>query len=423
MLSSKLFFEDSLQPDIGNRVEILKSKIKDEQGAIGYYSLPDDSNETLNRIYKFILSNNAVYKGKINNLVIMGIGGSSLGTKAVDCALKHTKNRNGINLIFLENCDPNEVASSLRGVSSKDTIFIMISKSGSTIETTSLAKLVIAKFFGDTQNPRLKKRFLVVTDEGSPLDEFAKDAGVESFYIAPNVGGRFSVLSAVGLLPLAILGYDISKILKGAAKIKKSFFDGEMDGMVKKAAFYVENYRKYPINVLFSYSSSLEKLNAWYVQLWGESLGKIDKNGESVGLTPVGLVGSIDQHSFLQLIVEGQKDKTVTFVKVKDFKNNSKIPDVTIKNLEKTDFVNGIRFYELLNAQCDATYETLIERGVAVDLLEIEYLCEESIGALIFYFELLTSLAGAAFCINTYDQPGVEFGKKRLYENLNNISK
>jgi glucose-6-phosphate isomerase len=167
----------------------------------------------------------------------------------------------------------------------------MISKSGSTIETTSLAKLVIGKFFGDTQNPRLKKRFLVVTDEGSPLDEFAKDAGVESFYIAPNVGGRFSVLSAVGLLPLAILGYDISKILKGAAKIKKSFFDGEMDGMVKKAAFYVENYRKYPINVLFSYSSSLEKLNAWYVQLWGESLGKIDKNGESVQYTGIPCAG------------------------------------------------------------------------------------------------------------------------------------
>ena len=108
MLSSKLFFEDSLHSGIGDSVQILKSKIKDEQGAIGYYSLPDDSNETLNKIYKFIFSNNAVYKGKINNLVIMGIGGSSLGTKAVDCALKHTKNRNEINLIFLENCDPKD---------------------------------------------------------------------------------------------------------------------------------------------------------------------------------------------------------------------------------------------------------------------------------------------------------------------------
>ncbi len=420
MISTKLFFEDANNEVSGEIVNYLLDKIKEEQKEIGFYTLPTDSSDIIDKIYKFIISNNAVYKGKIKNLVILGIGGSSLGTKAIDTALKHTKNRNDIKLIFLENCDPNEINSSLKTVSAKDTLFIMISKSGSTIETTSLAKLVIDRFFNGVESSKLKKRFLIVTDEGSPLDKFGAELNLERFYIAPNVGGRFSVLSAVGLLPLAILGYDIKKLLFGAAKFKKSFFDGNETEMIKKAAFYVQNYEKYPINVLFLYSSSLDKLAAWYVQLWAESLGKINKNGENVGLTPIGLIGSVDQHSFLQLIVEGPKNKTVTFVKVKDFKNSAKIPNISLKNLEKTDFVNGLEFAELLNSQCDATLETLVERGVKVDLIELDALNEESIGALIFYFELLTAIAGAHFNINTYDQPGVEFGKIKLFEKLNN---
>ncbi len=420
MISSRLLFEDAEMKVSDEVVDNLLGKIKEEQAKIGFYALPTSSGDTMDKIYRFILTNNAVYKGKIKNLVVLGIGGSSLGTKAIDTALKHTKNRNDTKLIFLENCDPNEINSSLEGVSAKDTIFIMISKSGSTVETTSLAKLVIHKFFDGQEDPKLKKRFLLVTDEGSPLDSFGADLSLERFYIAPNVGGRFSVLSTVGLLPLAILGYDIRKLLLGAAKLKKSFFDGNEKDMIRKAAYYADNYEVFPINVLFSYSSSLEKLTAWYIQLWAESLGKIDAEGKSVGLTPIGLIGSVDQHSFLQLIIEGPKNKTVTFVRVKNFKNNSKIPSVSLKNLEKTDFVNELPFSELLNSQCDATLETLVERGVKVDVIELDSLNEESIGALIFYFELLTALAGARFGINTYDQPGVEFGKVKLYEKLNN---
>lgn len=418
MISTKLFFEEALKPIKESEVDTLFAKICEEQQSIGFYSLPTNSARTVDNIYKFILSNNAVYKGRIKNLVLLGIGGSSLGTKAVDSALKHSKNRNNINLIFLENCDPNEVNALLSGIKVKDTLFIMISKSGSTIETTSLAKYVIAKFFKTIENPRLKKRFLIVTDEGSPLDKFGEEFNIERFHIAPNVGGRFSVLSAVGLLPLAILGYDISKLLKGAAKFKKSFFDGHRKQMIKKALFFATHYQDLPINVLFSYASALDKLTAWYVQLWAESLGKIDKDGKNVGLTPIGLVGSVDQHSFLQLIVEGPKNKSVTFIKVKDFKNSSRIPNITIKNLEKTDFVNGLKLAELLNAQCEATLETLVEKNIPVDIIELDTLNEESIGALIFYYELLTAIAGKAFGINTYDQPGVEFGKTKLFEKL-----
>lgn len=418
MLFTKLFFGESADNIGEDEINAVFEKVEKERSTVGYYDLPTSSNPMLDQIYKFILSNDAVYKGKVKHLVILGIGGSSLGTKAVDNALRHVKNRNSTKAVFLENCDPGEINRALKNVSLKDALFIMISKSGATIETTSLAKYVLEKYFAANNVKKLKKRFVVVTDKGSPLDAFANEFSLEKFYIAPNVGGRFSVLSAVGLLPLAILGYDITRILRGASKFKKSFFDKNQTEMIKKAILYAKNYEKYPINVLFSYASELEKLNAWYVQLWAESLGKISRSGQSVGLTPIGLVGSVDQHSFLQLIVEGPKNKTVTFVKVKDFKSNLKIPHVTIKNLEKTDYVNGLRFSELINAQCDATMETLTERGVITDLIELDALNEESIGALIFYFELLTSTAGAYFDINTYDQPGVESGKKKLFEKL-----
>jgi glucose-6-phosphate isomerase len=168
--------------------------------------------------------------------------------------------------------------------------------------------------------------------------------------------------------------------------------------------------------VLFSYANDLENLCKWYVQLWGESLGKINTQEKNVGLTPIGLIGSIDQHSFLQLLIEGPKDKTVTFVNIKDFENDLSIPDVSLKHIEKTDFINSNSFNTLINAQCDATRESLIQSGVAVDSIEFERICEGNIGTMIIYYELLTSLVGAMLRVNTYDQPGVELGKDILYK-------
>ena len=173
------------------------------------------------------------------------------------------------------------------------------------------------------------------------------------------------------------------------------------------------------MNVLFSYSSLLDEFNNLYVQLWGESLGKIDKKGKRVGLTPIGLLGSIDQHSFLQLLIEGPKDKTVTFIKVKNFESSLKIPNLTLPYLEKTDFVNNKLFNDLINAQCDATKESVIRSGIDVDEIVLETLQEKNIAALMAYYELLTSAVGALFEINTYNQPGVEIGKKILFEKMN----
>ena len=233
------------------------------------------------------------------------------------------------------------------------------------------------------------------------------------------MGGRFSILSAVGIVPLTLAGYDTKALLNGAGAFLDRLFAGGEKHLLEKACYYYENAQALSINVLFSYANELENLTKWYVQLWGESLGKIDSTGKSVGMTPIGLIGAVDQHSFLQLVIEGPKDKTVTFINIDDFENDLTIPDVSLRHIEKTDFINGKTFNELINAQCDATRQSLRDSGVPTDGITISKINEENIGAMIIYYELLTSLAGSMLKINTYDQPGVELGKTILYDNLN----
>ena len=413
-------FEDHFKSQITEaQIDEAYVALKEEMqsGEVGYYTLVDD--ETLvAKIESFVLERNLA-SDMIENVVILGIGGSSLGTKAIDGLLKLTnrrdesrvRRRNDKNLIFLENVDPNEIEESLKDVELKNSIFIVISKSGGTIETISSFKYILNRFNLGFEDEEFRQSFVVITDENSPLDHFAKDFSLKTFHIPSNVGGRFSVLSAVGLLPLAIVGYDIGELLRGARELRDSFFAKKENSIIEKAYFFARNRREIPINVIFSYSSAFKYFNQWYVQLWGESLGKISLDGEHVGLTPIGIIGSIDQHSFLQLIIEGPKDKSVTVIKVQNFENDLLIPDISLPHLQKTDFINNHTFNELINAQCDSTKEAILEQGIPLDLITIDRLTEKSAGYLIFYFELLTSLTGHFLNVNTYDQPGVELGK------------
>ncbi len=381
-------------------------------GDVGYYTLPEDM-ATLNVVKDFCA--NYDFEA-IKNVVVVGIGGSSLGTKAIDYMLSHTENRNDKNLIFMENVDPNEIERNLKDVKFEESFFIMISKSGGTIETTSHVKYIVDKYGISFEDAAFVKHFAIITDPLSPLDQFAKDFTLTTFHLPLNVGGRFSVFTPVGLLPLTILGYDVDKLLQGARELKKSFFAKKEDAMVQKAYYYASNQERLPINVLFTYSSSFKYFNDWYVQLWGESLGKIDRDGNSVGLTPIGIVGSVDQHSFLQLIIEGPQNKTVTMIKVEDLENDMVIPDVRIPHLEKTNFINNHSFNTLLNAQCDATMQSIKDQGVDVDMITLPRLDENAAGGMIMYYELLTSLTGHFLNVNTYNQPGVELGKVILKE-------
>ncbi|MBF0928613.1 MAG: glucose-6-phosphate isomerase, partial [Campylobacter concisus] len=244
------------------------------------------------------------------------------------------------------------------------------------------------------------------------LENFAKENGIKFFNIPKNVGGRFSVLSAIGLVPLGICGYDIKALLDGALACKKQYIEQKDSSIVAKAYHYATS-RNASINVIFSYCDRFFEFNDWYVQLWAESLGK--KRGyKRVGLTPVGLVGSRDQHSFLQLIMDGVKDKSVTFIKIKDHASDKTIPNLSLKGLEECDFVASLSLNELINLQCDATAMALVQEGISVDTITLERLDEFHAGWLIFYYELLTSATGIMLGINTYDQPGVEIGKRIL---------
>jgi glucose-6-phosphate isomerase len=174
---------------------------------------------------------------------------------------------------------------------------------------------------------------------------------------------------------------------------------------------------------VFSYTESLRYFNQWYVQLWGESLGKKQRNSAfNIGLTPVGLTGPKDQHSFLQLIIDGTRDKTITFIKLENFEVSSPIPNITLKHLEDTDIINNVEFSTLINLQADSIIESLKKvQRIPLDEINIKQQDEFSIGQLIYYYELLTSLVGDLLNINTYDQPGVESGKQILMKKLKEI--
>lgn len=400
-------------------IEDLYKKIRNEKesGKIGYYTIVERKQELKDAIETYIKNNTLLKKGKIRNIVVIGIGGSSLGAKAIDRLLHNKKKRQAPNLYFLENCDPLNIRESLSNFHKKETIFIVISKSGTTIETTSIFKYIIKKYAIKLGDNKTKDRLIVITDAGSPLSLFAKKYKIAEFNIPKNVGGRFSVLTHVGLVPLALAGFNIEKLIDGARAFEDSFFAREQDHLLHKAIYLNKNYPVKRINVLFAYASLFTYFNDWFVQLWGESLGKKDMAGNSVGLTPVGLTGSVDQHSFLQLIMDGPKDKSVTFLKIENFESATHIPDISLDFLESTDYVNNHLFSDLINAQCDATMESLIrQKDIPVDGIYFDKLNHKNVGALIYYFELLTSAMGILFHISTYDQPGVELGKQILKE-------
>lgn len=394
--------ENTLYFDARNKTKAIYEKIVEETKTIGYYNLPEaDVENIVSYAQKFTKK----------HIVVVGIGGSSLGASAVYDYLKHSREFDKT-IHFLESTDPVLINSTLSSISLKDSMFLIISKSGSTVETMSIFKYLLSKV------ELSKENYLIISDDGSPLHQLAIDKNLDFFENPANVGGRFSVLSPVGLVPLALLGVDIKKLLLGAKHIKDRFFakDEVYEVLVTKASFFARNIGKFNINCLFSYSESFRGFNAWYVQLWGESLGKKQIHSHlNLGLTPIGLIGPTDQHSFLQLIAEGKRNKTVTFIKVKDFENKLQIPDITIPHLEKLDYINGCDFSTLINLQADSIIKSLQNTDeIPLDLIEIDTINEESIGMLFFYFELLTSVVAKLIDVNAYDQPGVEDGKKIL---------
>jgi len=407
-MTNKLFFDTKIE---NGAYEAIAQETK----SIGYYDLPDQNLKYLDE-YKKNFNEKTT---DINTLVIVGIGGSSLGLKAIYETLKNSK-KFSKKMYFLESTDPTAIKFQLGKINLKTSHFFIVSKSGTTIETISIYKYILSLLAKNDINEDY--RFTYVTDKGSALEKHHYTKKSFCLHIQKNVGGRFSVLSAVGLGPLSLLEVDIGKLLDGAKYIKNSFFKNGYikNKLLKKATYYAKNSMKYNINTLFVYSESLKYFSQWYVQLWGESLGKKQTHSSfNVGLTPVGLIGPKDQHSFLQLIVEGLRDKSVTFVKLREFRNDITIPDIKLEKLEGLNAINNLTFNELINLQADSVIDSLLQKGdIPVDIIELDILDEENIGKFIYYYELLTSLVGHLIGVDPYGQPGVEDSKLILKQKL-----
>ena len=385
--------------------ETIFEAVKNEKETIGYYALP--YNDTSD-IKKF--ANNVSQK----HIAIIGIGGSSLGTFAIYDFLKRS-NTYSKTLHFFESTDPIDINSRIKELPIEDTLFIVISKSGTTVETISIFKYLHTKVNINSSN------CVVITESDSKLNTYAQKNKMKTFEIPKNVGGRFSVFSVVGLVPLACIGVEIDELLKGCKQVNDSFFNKKefYEPLMEKARFIVENRHRFNINILFSYSSTLKGFNDWYVQLWGESLGKLNINQTRQAFTPIGLIGPIDQHSFLQLIADGKRDKTVTFVKVETTQEDIKIPPVKLEGLEELEYLDNLSFDSLISSQADATIESIDNMSdIPYDVITIERVDEYNLAKLMYSYQLLTSIVGKFVQINTYDQPGVESGKVILKDKL-----
>lgn len=379
-------------------------KIVEEKKTIGYYNLPYQDTSSIKEFAKTVQQ---------KHIVVIGIGGSSLGTFAIHKFLLQKENEKKLH--FLESTDPIDLKYRLNKIDLEDALFIVISKSGTTIETISIFKYLHSKIKINSSN------CVIITGDNTKLDKYAKLNEIKVFRLDENIGGRFSVFSVVGLVPLCIMGIDIDKLLNGCKLVEQSFFNqqGYYDDIMQKARFMVENKNRFNINIIFSYSSLLEGFNKWYIQLWGESLGKININNTKQALTPIALTGPVDQHSFLQLIMEGKRDKTVTFIKIEDFEDDTTIPNISLENLEELDYIHNIKFKDMINHQADATIQAVEGlKDIPCDVITIEKQDELNLAKLMYSFELLTSVIGEFVQINTYDQPGVETGKIILKDKL-----
>jgi len=381
--------------------------INSERETVGYYNLPNQDTNEINK-----------YASTINNknIIVLGIGGSSLGAKAIyEFLLPSNKYKK--KLLFLETVDPLEINFSLSTVDTNDAHFVVVSKSGKTIEIISLLKFINSIIEINQSN------CTVISERKSNLTKFANRNNIRVFELNKNIGGRFSVFSVAGLVPLAMAGVDIDNLLNGCRRVLNSFFEKKeyYRPIIRKARFLVENKGRFNINAIFSYSSSLESFNKWYIQLWAESLGKVNINGTRQALTPIALVGPADQHSILQLIIDGVRDKTVTFIKIKDLKDSTVIPDKLSNKFEEfdMDYIDRVSFNRLLNMQADATINSVkYQKDIPCDVITIRTVDEYNIAKLMFSYQLLVSCIGKFLQINTYDQPGVELGKEILIKDL-----
>ncbi|MEZ5978159.1 MAG: glucose-6-phosphate isomerase [Planctomycetota bacterium] len=366
-------------------------------------------------------------RGRFRNVVVCGIGGSALGTIALHAALNGPyhdlePDAGRRRLFVLDNVDPDWIGDVLDRLDPRETLVNVISKSGGTAETMSQFLLFRERFVDVLGSEGHKSHFVVTTDESrGVLREIVRREGYKSFVVPDGVGGRFSVLSPVGLVPAALVGIDVAELLSGAAAMDRRCRTEEFDdnpAQVHAAVQHLMHAAKgKPIAVTFAYSHALRLCADWYAQLLAESIGKRqDRDGRDVfrGPTPVRAVGVTDQHSQVQLYVEGPFDKWFTLLAVDRPERSVPIP-LAYEDLEGVAYLGGRDLGELFQAERDGTRIALTEAGRPNATLALERVDAASVGALFQMLEVSVALMGEHYGVDAFDQPGVEAGKIAAY--------
>ena len=380
-----------------------------EAGNLGFWSLPADA-----EVRDPAIALGEELARRWENVVVLGIGGSSLGAKAVISALggpfhnlKSREERKGARVFFPDNSDPATFASLLGILDLSKTCFLAITKSGGTAET--LSQLLVVR---ERLGAKAKEQVVAVTDPASgALRKIAEAEGWRTLPVPPKVGGRFSVLTAVGLVPIAAAGLDARGLCAGADAMRRRC---EEPALRRNPAYLLaglhhlfDTKKGRDVHVLFPYADALRDVGDWYVQLWAESLGKDDRTGP----TPIRAVGATDQHSMLQLLMEGPQDKLVTFVAVDRPAADLELPAAWTDH-DALAYLGGKKMSQLIEAERVGTAAALAQAGRPSLTLRMERIDAGGVGELLFLWEAATAFAGFLYGVDPFDQPGVEISKK-----------
>ncbi|WP_126662797.1 glucose-6-phosphate isomerase [Haloterrigena salifodinae] len=333
-------------------------------------------------------------------LITVGIGGSALGAATITDALADESDTDAV---YLDNVDPAWVSNHLEGLPLEETAINVVSRSGTTAET--LANFLVVRDVFEAAGVDWTERTIVTTGESGPLRNLADRNDLPSLKVPDGVPGRFSALSAVGMVAAAVCGHDLEALLEGAAAERESLTGSLFDcpAYAYGAMAYALDQRGAAVNAMVPYAESLETFAEWFAQLWAESLGKDD-----LGQTPARALGVTDQHSQLQLYRAGPRDKLVTFVSPGETDDRS-IPDTDVDELA---YLGDATLGELLEAEFEATEASLAAAGRPNVRLELETVDEYELGGLLYGMEAACVLAGELYGVNTFEQPAVEWAKK-----------
>jgi glucose-6-phosphate isomerase len=396
-------FDAGLASDAARRV------LADASGVAGFLEVPGDA-EALDKV----LSAVRAIPARFTKALVLGIGGSGLGGQAALQALAPCPKAPGARAVtILANVDPVTVAEALAAFDPADTLLVVVTKSGTTVETLSQFALFADRIRRERGDAGLAEGVVMITDpEKGAVRRLAKRLGCAALDVPPRVGGRFSVLTPVGLFPIALAGHDVAKLLDGARQVLDALRADPSPGhpsVASAAAQHALMGSGRSVRVLWAYCDRLASFGDWFCQLWAESLGK-PRDGGAVGQTPVRAIGSTDQHSLLQLFMEGPADKHVTFLTVGGAPA-LRVPDLSDLDPELAEFA-GKDLGEVFDALRSGTMAGLIQAGRPVSWIHVPVLDETAVGALFTHFEVETAVAGHLLGIDPFDQPGVEAGKK-----------